>query len=399
MAHFIRQVNSGAAEVLYAIVRDLALRGRAALLPPAVAAPHPESFAGKARAAAQAAAQAAAATAATAAGAAGPDTAATEAAATEAAATEAAATTEATDGAAADAAPAPAAPEAAASAPAEMETEAAEGAEEAPQPTVVLDVCCGTGTIGLCMQQPAAPSAAGAGEAAPAPALPEVSHVVGVDICAPAIVDARANAARNGVDAGRAIFVCAPAEKVMRAVLKGGGGNGRHSHGAAGDPTAGDAANAAAMGAACAVVRGAAVAGAPLVAVVDPARAGLHPKARRFVKVVESHDLFLLPCTRTYARARARALARAGPLQVNGRLGIKLVRQQPPPKFIWAARNVQPRPPWRGWFKPWFVGASALPPAPFSGTRVGLPMRQKHQHTNTCKPMHTAPPICLEHTF
>ena len=47
--------------------------------------------------------------------------------------------------------------------------------------SLLLDVCCGTGTIGLTL-------AAG------------VAKVVGVDIVANAIEDARANAALNGID-------------------------------------------------------------------------------------------------------------------------------------------------------------------------------------------------------
>lgn len=45
---------------------------------------------------------------------------------------------------------------------------------------IVLDVCCGTGTIGLCV-------ASGAGK------------VIGIEICEPAVEDAKKNAERNAV--------------------------------------------------------------------------------------------------------------------------------------------------------------------------------------------------------
>ena len=46
--------------------------------------------------------------------------------------------------------------------------------------TVLLDVCCGTGTIGLSLAS-------------------SVKRVVGIEICAPAVLDAKANARRNGI--------------------------------------------------------------------------------------------------------------------------------------------------------------------------------------------------------
>ena len=72
-----------------------------------------------------------------------------------------------------------------------------------PKRTVLLDVCCGTGTIGLtCLKEGA------------------VGTLVGVDISAPAIADARTNAAKNGfAAAGTTRFVAAPAEKALPATL------------------------------------------------------------------------------------------------------------------------------------------------------------------------------------
>ena len=61
-----------------------------------------------------------------------------------------------------------------------------------------LDVCCGTGAIGLSMAA-------------------AVHKLVGIEICAPAVEDARRNAARNGVANAR--FVAGKAEDRMDGVL------------------------------------------------------------------------------------------------------------------------------------------------------------------------------------
>ena len=66
--------------------------------------------------------------------------------------------------------------------------------------TVLLDVCCGTGTLGLSLAA-------------------RVKRVIGIEICVPAVEDARANAARNGV--GNATFVASKAEEATRRVLSG----------------------------------------------------------------------------------------------------------------------------------------------------------------------------------
>jgi len=93
-----------------------------------------------------------------------------------------------------------------------------------PEDTLLLDVCCGTGTIGqYCMQEGV------------------VGRVVGVDISEPAIEDAKINAQLNGFgQSDRTRFVAARAEQVLATELKRLG--------------------------ACSSV----------VAVVDPARDGLH---------------------------------------------------------------------------------------------------------------------------
>jgi len=67
-----------------------------------------------------------------------------------------------------------------------------------PEKTLLFDVCCGTGTIGLTMMKEGV-----------------VGAVIGVDICEPAIEDAKKNAELNGFDAKTTRFVAARAEQVL----------------------------------------------------------------------------------------------------------------------------------------------------------------------------------------
>lgn len=93
--------------------------------------------------------------------------------------------------------------------------------------THVLDVCCGTGTIGLCCAK------AGA------------AKVTGIEMNGPAVEDAKANAELNGV--GNTTFICSKAEAVLASILKQQ--EAQRSN---------------------------------LVAVVDPPRAGLHKDCLRY---------------------------------------------------------------------------------------------------------------------
>jgi len=69
--------------------------------------------------------------------------------------------------------------------------------------TLLFDVCCGTGSIGLtCIDQGAC------------------DMVVGVDIAEPAIENAKENVALNGRDAGTCRFVAGRAELVMKDEIK-----------------------------------------------------------------------------------------------------------------------------------------------------------------------------------
>ena len=127
-----------------------------------------------------------------------------------------------------------------------------------PADTLMFDVCCGTGTIGLhCLTEGV------------------VGKVVGVDISEPAIEDALANAKRNGFgdgeNKGKTRFVASRAELVMAREL-------RRINDARGDDRPPRS----------------------IVAVVDPARDGLHPdviKAIRSTK--EIRRLVYVSCNPT----------------------------------------------------------------------------------------------------
>lgn len=100
----------------------------------------------------------------------------------------------------------------------------------APGPnTLLLDVCCGTGTIGLTMAR-------------------RVQRVVGIDSVASAVADAAANAELNGIT--NAEYVCGRAEDLMESLLA------QHVGGKAGEEV-------------------------EVVAVVDPPRMGLHRNVLR----------------------------------------------------------------------------------------------------------------------
>ena len=65
--------------------------------------------------------------------------------------------------------------------------------------TIVLDLCCGTGTIGLCLARP-------------------VRHVHGIELSEDAVKDARFNAELNAIQ--NIDFHCGRAEKLVYNVLK-----------------------------------------------------------------------------------------------------------------------------------------------------------------------------------
>ena len=116
--------------------------------------------------------------------------------------------------------------------------------------TTLLDVCCGTGTLGLSLVRTFVRLARSCSSRGPFVTAAcsirvqasSVRRVIGIEICAPAVEDARANAERNGV--ANTTFIAAKAEVATRKLLDGLSPEERDS----------------------------------LVAIVDPPRAGLHPE-------------------------------------------------------------------------------------------------------------------------
>lgn len=114
--------------------------------------------------------------------------------------------------------------------------------------TALVDVCCGTGTIGLCMAS-------------------YVGRVVGVEVNADAVSDAARNATLNAVS--NAVFVAQKAETAMKDIL---------SIAEKGSSTSGSAAGSAATPPSTTAVPGSSAPSiAHVVAIVDPPRGGLHP--------------------------------------------------------------------------------------------------------------------------
>jgi tRNA (uracil-5-)-methyltransferase len=117
----------------------------------------------------------------------------------------------------------------------------APGLSDKTEDSVLLDVCCGTGTIGICMSD-------------------AVKQVIGVEMCEPAVRDARFNATANKVE--NTLFYASKAEKIMQNLLTPsdvveeiGGEKMWHL------PS-----------------------DTPCIAVVDPPRAGLHPDVIRSIR-------------------------------------------------------------------------------------------------------------------
>jgi tRNA (uracil-5-)-methyltransferase len=137
-----------------------------------------------------------------------------------------------------------------------------------PAKTLLFDVCCGTGTIGMtCMKEGA------------------VGQVVGVDISEPAVEDAKKNAELNGfgtgddLDSGKTRFVAAKAEMVL----------------------AQEIAKTKRLG-------------LNFVAVVDPAREGLHPDVIKTLRLNERiKRIVYVSCNPTGTLVRDAALLCAPP--------------------------------------------------------------------------------------
>lgn len=126
-----------------------------------------------------------------------------------------------------------------------------------PKQTTLLDVCCGTGTIGLtCLKEGV------------------VGKLVGVDIAEPAIEDAKVNAEKNGfTDKNTTQFIASAAEKVLPETM----------YNIPED--------------------------SPIVAVVDPARDGLHSVVIRTLRANEKiQRLVYVSCNPTGTLVRDAAM-------------------------------------------------------------------------------------------
>lgn len=88
-----------------------------------------------------------------------------------------------------------------------------------------MDICCGTGTIGICALKNSTYSA-------------HRPLLLGIELCGPAVENARENAKQNevmtykdigsvGVSGSYAEFVCSRAEDVLASLLHTGGGEGK----------------------------------------------------------------------------------------------------------------------------------------------------------------------------
>jgi tRNA (uracil-5-)-methyltransferase len=166
-----------------------------------------------------------------------------------------------------------------------------------PQKILLLDVCCGTGTIGLtCLKEGV------------------VGALVGVDIAKPAIADAKINAVRNGFShdetannaevATTTRFVASAAEKVLPDVMR--------------DISSGG-------------VRGVKPV---VVAVVDPARDGLHSIVVRTLRANEwIQRLIYVSCNPVGTLTRDAAMLCGPPTKKYPGRPFKPMRSQPVDMF------------------------------------------------------------------
>jgi tRNA (uracil-5-)-methyltransferase len=151
-----------------------------------------------------------------------------------------------------------------------------------PAETVLLDVCCGTGTIGMtCMKEGAC------------------GRVVGVDISIPAIEDAKINAALNGFTEAQTRFVASRAEHVLAEELKTLQGGTRS-----------------------------------IVAVVDPAREGLHQDVAKTLRLNRGiQRIVYVSCNPTGSLVRDAGLLCAPPTKKYGGVPFVITSARPVDMF------------------------------------------------------------------
>lgn len=172
---------------------------------------------------------------------------------------------------------------------------------------VVLDLYCGTGTIGLSL------------------AL-HCRQVVGYEISAAAVQDAEVNAALNGIS--NASFVLGDVQQVFQDMVQQQGGSSGSSSGsrAGGKGKAGKQQGRAGGGKAGSSSSPAAAL-KPDVVVVDPARAGVSASAVAFLRAAQPRRLVYVSCNAATLARDMEALCRGpGP-------ALRLVSVQPVDMF------------------------------------------------------------------
>lgn len=157
-----------------------------------------------------------------------------------------------------------------------------------PEQTLLFDVCCGTGTIGLtCLKEGV------------------VGRLVGVDISEPAIEDAKVNAEKNGYPSASSSeenpttrFIASRAENVLADEMRN-------------------------------IPRS-----TPTVAVVDPARDGLHGNVVKTLRLTDKIDrLVYVSCNPTGTLVRDAAMLCAPPTKRYPGRPFKVTLSQPVDMF------------------------------------------------------------------
>ena len=158
-------------------------------------------------------------------------------------------------------------------------------------PSVLLDLCCGGGAIGLEIARAAAASGA-------------CTRVIGIESCAAAVDDARANAVLNGLSPPAYVAVCAKVEDaiegdVVRAAI------------ASASTSASSIGDASGLGGG----RGG------VVAVLDPPRTGVHPSVCKALRASPEVDrIVFVSCNPHGFTLRHDYVVKGGSLAANARL-------------------------------------------------------------------------------
>ena len=162
-----------------------------------------------------------------------------------------------------------------------VKAKALEGLSEAQRKKVVLlDVCCGTGTIGLSMAR-------------------DVKHVIGIELNAEAVQNARENAARNNI--ANAAFVAAPAEVVAGQMLVKKNSRQTHYFSKEADKAKANAGEISSQDREeiDRAIRWVREEDALLIAVVDPPRGGLRRHVLNALRVSAAHRVVYVSCNPT----------------------------------------------------------------------------------------------------